>query len=92
MKNNSNVSKNIKSDEHERNGLHDHSGHEETSPKSCVFPGNNHDDSRLYNLVMKLIQIETDWKQIRFALTPCGSTFLVKNYQEIHQVLDSHLK
>ncbi len=41
-----------------------------------------------YNIEMGLNEMETIWKGINFTLMPYKSTFLIKNYDDIQQILD----
>lgn len=41
-----------------------------------------------YNIEMGLEEMEKIWQGINFVLMPYKSTFLIKNYDEIQQVLD----
>lgn len=40
---------------------------------------------------MGLNEMETIWQGINFNLMPYKSTFLIKNYDDIQQILDEHI-
>ena len=54
-------------------------------------PDNSQDETKLYKIAMALNQIETCWKKLSFDFSACSSTFLIKNYDELHEYLDAHI-
>jgi len=58
-------------------------------PEVCIEVGER--ASKEYNIEMSLNEMEKIWQGINFNLLAYKNTYLIKNYDEIQQVLDEHI-
>ena len=91
MQHNKTISNISKINKLPENALHQPNLQPQALSKMDARPDNSQDETKLYKIAMALNQIETCWKKLSFDFSACSSTFLIKNYDELHEYVDAHI-